>query len=255
VRTGAILAALLLHAGLAALLFWPHEPPPPPPAIEAMPLVWSGVSGTEEDGAGAQPAPRAPQPAPPQETPPGAQPAEAVPDMAEAPPAEPVAPPPPSGLPPAEQAEAEPLPAGLPLPPAPPPPAPPAPPRPASASAPVAPPPAALAGTLRLGAGAALELAPPGPETRAGRPRDVACSDATEYPAELQAGGIQGEVVLRLRLTDKGRVIEARVAESSGHAQLDEAAQRGVRRCRFDPALNNGVPVWSNLTWRVTFKI
>nr|WP_237182518.1 energy transducer TonB [Roseomonas marmotae] len=107
---------------------------------------------------------------------------------------------------------------------------------------------------VRLGAGAALALAPPAPETRAARARDVACSDATEYPEALRQAGIGGDVALRLRLTDKGHVIEARVVESSGYPQLDEAVSRSVRRCRFDPALRDGVPVWSNLTWRVTFR-
>ncbi|MDB5368591.1 MAG: hypothetical protein JWP20_149, partial [Roseomonas sp.] len=115
------------------------------------------------------------------------------------------------------------------------------------------PPPAAPPGPVRLGAGA-IPAVMPGPETRAGRPRELACSDATDYPDDLRAAGIRGDVVLRLRLTDKGRVIEARVAESSGHLRLDEAARAGVRRCRFNPALRDGVPVWSSLTWRVTFQ-
>ncbi|WP_147426297.1 energy transducer TonB, partial [Teichococcus wenyumeiae] len=117
-----------------------------------------------------------------------------------------------------------------------------------------APPPQPVApGQVRLGAGVALNIAP-GPETRAARPRDIACSDNIEYPPDLRQAGIGGEVVLRLRLTDKGRVIEAKLAESSGHPQLDEAVQRSVRRCRFDPALRDGVPVWSNLTFRATLR-
>ncbi|MEN0077186.1 MAG: TonB family protein, partial [Paracraurococcus sp.] len=138
-----------------------------------------------------------------------------------------------------------------------PPPSPP-PPEPVAARppAPMAPPPQpapAPSPQVRLGAGVALNTAP-GPDTQAARPRDIACSDATEYPEELRQAGIGGDVVLRLRLTDKGRVIEAKVAQSSGHPHLDEAVRRSVRRCRFDPALRDGMPVWSSLTWRVTFR-
>ena len=108
---------------------------------------------------------------------------------------------------------------------------------------------------MRLDAGVAPGiLAPQGPDQTAARPRDIACSDATEYPQALRAAGIGGDVVLRLRLTDKGRVIEAKVTGSSGYAELDEAARQGVRRCRFDPATRDGVPVWSNMVWRVTFR-
>jgi protein TonB len=106
---------------------------------------------------------------------------------------------------------------------------------------------------LRLGAGLALPEAQPGPERPAAR-RPEACSDSIEYPPELERAGIGGEVLLRLRLTDKGRVIEARVVQSSGHPQLDEAVLRSARRCRFDPALRDGVPVFSNLPLRVTLK-
>ncbi|MBC9209578.1 energy transducer TonB, partial [Roseomonas aerophila] len=132
--------------------------------------------------------------------------------------------------------------------------APPSPPRPAPSQATSVP--AALApGAVRLGAGVAPANTPgPGQDTTAARPRDIACSDATEYPPELRSAGIGGDVVLRLRLTDKGRVIDAKIATSSGHAALDEAARRGVRRCRFDPAMRDGIAVWSNMVWRVTFR-
>jgi protein TonB len=251
-RGVAVLLAALAHAGLLAAAFWPRERPPPPP-VEAVAVLLSGASGEAEEGSGAPPAPMAPameavaaQPAPepaaPSAPPPLAeQPPAPEPVLAEAMPPEPV----PSA--PAEIALPLPAPAPPPMPAA----------APAPARMPAPPPPAAPAraalGPVRLGAGVALDVAP-GAESRAARPRDVACSDATEYPPELRQAGIGGDVVLRLRLTDKGRVIEAKVAESSGHPQLDEAVQRSIRRCRFDPALRDGVPVWSNLTWRVTFR-
>jgi protein TonB len=253
-RGVAVLLAVLAHAGLLAAAFWPRERPKPPP-VEAVAVVLSGAAGTADEGTGAPPAPMAPameavaaQPAPepaaPSAPPSPEQPPAPEPALAEAMPPEP--------LPSAPAEIALPLPAPAP------------PPMPATAPAatvapapprlpPSSPPQPAAPGPVRLGAGVALDIAP-GTESRAARPRDVACSDATEYPPELRQAGIGGDVVLRLRLTDKGRVIEAKVAESSGHPQLDEAVQRSVRRCRFDPALRDGVPVWSNLTWRVTFR-
>ncbi|MFD1110881.1 energy transducer TonB [Pseudoroseomonas ludipueritiae] len=249
-RGVAVLLAVLLHGAVLAAL-WPRGRPPPP-AIEAVPVTLSGMTGEAEEGSGAPPAPSAPvreslpsQPAPEPAVP-------AAPDLAEPVLSEPALA---EAMPPVPPAPAE-LP--LPLPP------PPAPPQQAAAASPPAtptrppmppaPPPQPVApGQVRLGAGTALDIAP-GAETRAARPRDLACSDSIDYPPELRQAGIGGEVVLRLRLTDKGRVIEAKLAESSGHPQLDEAVQRSVRRCRFDPALRGGVPVWSNLTFRATLR-
>jgi protein TonB len=236
-RGAALLLALGLHAVAALALFWPREPKPPL-TVPAVAVTLSGAAGMAEEGAGAPPAEAAP-PLPP--------------SMAPAP--EPVMPVAPEaaaepGSPAHSSAPAEPAVADLPLPP----PTAPAPPQPVVARPPASPPrPPAAPGPMRLDAGMAMNTAP-GPETRAARPRDLACSDAMEYPEELRQAGIGGDVVLRLRLTDKGRVIEAKVAESSGHPQLDDSAHRSLRRCRFEPALRDGLPVWSNLTWRVTYR-
>jgi protein TonB len=262
-RGGAVLLALALHAAVLLPALWPRDRVPPL-VIQAVPVTLSGAVGEEEAGTGAAPAPAAetpPQPKPPQAALP-----DAAADLVQPVPPEAVA----SVAPPMPEPQSEPEPAAPDQPPAPaaiplPLPPPPAP-EPAVQAAVAQPAPQAPArvpsqtmaqasaqAPVRLGAGMAVAMAP-GPETRAARARDVACSDATDYPSELRQAGIGGDVALRLRLTDKGRVIEARVVESSGYPQLDEAVRLGVRRCRFDPALRDGVPVWSNLTWRVTFR-
>lgn len=239
---------------------------------------------TQDPPADAPPAAIPPAEIPPAEAPPNHSPAAPAPAtlLAESPQATPAGQPPappqpadhPTTTPPTPSPMAEPAPPApadiaLPLP-APPPPPPPAAPTLAAAAPPsrptpppvtpsqAAPPQAASAlppGAVRLGAGVAPATIPgPGQDTTAARLRDIACSDATEYPPDLRSAGIGGDVVLRLRLTDKGRVIDAKVATSSGHAALDEAARLGVRRCRFDPAMRDGVAVWSNMVWRVTFR-
>lgn len=76
-----------------------------------------------------------------------------------------------------------------------------------------------------------------------------------DYPAESEAAGESGTVMLALRIGADGRVGEARVEESSGFARLDEAALAALRQCRFEPARANGKPVeaWSRLKY--TYKI
>ena len=51
----------------------------------------------------------------------------------------------------------------------------------------------------------------------------------TFYPPEAVARGIEGETILMLRYTADGKLLEARIARSSGHAILDQAALRAVR--------------------------
>jgi TonB family protein len=49
------------------------------------------------------------------------------------------------------------------------------------------------------------------------------------YPPEAVARGIEGETILMLKYTADGRLLDARIARSSGHAILDQAALRAVR--------------------------
>jgi protein TonB len=106
-------------------------------------------------------------------------------------------------------------------------------------------------GGIRLGAGLGGS---PGESRSVGAPQP-GCQDVIGYPYEERTRGITGAVGLRLRVSDDGRVVAARVMESSGVAALDEAAQRGIRRCRFVPALRDGVPVWGNRDYRVVFRM
>jgi protein TonB len=49
------------------------------------------------------------------------------------------------------------------------------------------------------------------------------------YPPEAVARGIEGETILMLRYTADGKLLDAKIARSSGHAILDQAALRAVR--------------------------
>ena len=49
------------------------------------------------------------------------------------------------------------------------------------------------------------------------------------YPPEAIARGIEGETILLLRYKPDGTLLDAKVAHSSGHAILDQAALRAVR--------------------------
>lgn len=68
----------------------------------------------------------------------------------------------------------------------------------------------------------------------------------TEYPQALRDEGIGGMVRVWFFIDEGGRVQDTQIQESSGHAQLDEAALAVAGVMSFTPALNRdeAVPVW-----------
>jgi protein TonB len=57
------------------------------------------------------------------------------------------------------------------------------------------------------------------------------------YPPEAVAGGLEGEARLLLTLDDQGRILEAEIARSSGHALLDRAALEAARAAQRLPGV------------------
>ncbi len=74
-------------------------------------------------------------------------------------------------------------------------------------------------------------------------PQEVQRALQESYPRALRDAGIGGRTILHLWIDEEGRVAEALVADSSGHPELDAAAQRVARVFRFTPARNQGEPV------------
>ena len=74
------------------------------------------------------------------------------------------------------------------------------------------------------------------------------------YPTSLRNVGIGGRTVIWIFVNTEGRVVHVGVKESSGYAELDEAAVKVGRIFRFTPARNRDqvVPVWIALP--ITFK-
>jgi TonB family protein len=77
---------------------------------------------------------------------------------------------------------------------------------------------------------------------------------ATYYPPLLRDAGIGGQTIAWALVDERGRVLSTRVKESAGHAALDSAALRVLRRMEFIPAEHKGmrVPVWIALP--IVFK-
>ena len=79
----------------------------------------------------------------------------------------------------------------------------------------------------------------PAPIQSRSAPRLIA-SDKPAYPTASQRAGEQGTTQLDVCIAANGRVTSVKVARSSGHARLDDAAAKWIRGERFTPAKING---------------
>jgi TonB family protein len=75
-----------------------------------------------------------------------------------------------------------------------------------------------------------------------------------EYPLDLWDADVEGETLLRVRVTDTGGVDSVEVLEPSGYPAFDSAAVRGARQLRYSPARRNGdrISVWAKVPVRFT---
>ncbi len=75
------------------------------------------------------------------------------------------------------------------------------------------------------------------------------------YPeAALRSGG-QGTVYMTFVIGADGTVRDKKVARSSGYPELDQAALDGMAACRFTPAITEGVPEQSDLSFSYTWTL
>lgn len=100
---------------------------------------------------------------------------------------------------------------------------------------------------------------PPAPAPAQSAPRvvtDVAYVEAPQprYPPESRRSGEEGLVVLRVLINEVGGVARVDVERSSGHSRLDDAACQAVKRARFRPYLENGVPRMALATIPIEFN-
>ncbi|MDF1561748.1 MAG: TonB-dependent receptor [Deltaproteobacteria bacterium] len=75
-----------------------------------------------------------------------------------------------------------------------------------------------------------------------------------EYPEDMQAEGVAGEVVLQLTIDERGEVSEAVVLEGL-HPHLDTNAQQAGLRLKFSPAEVDHVPSPVQIAFRFAFTL
>jgi protein TonB len=105
----------------------------------------------------------------------------------------------------------------------------------------------------------AAPAARPSADSPAAFPADhQVCSDrqtARHYPALLRERGIQGQVLLRVKVDADGRAAEVIVAGGSGWRLLDEAARRVAESCPYLPARRGDQKLVSWVEYPVRFAL
>lgn len=75
------------------------------------------------------------------------------------------------------------------------------------------------------------------------------------YPTAARLAGQAGRVLLTVVVAVDGSAKDMRLAQSSGHPALDEAALTAVRAWRFEPAKRNGVAVELEIDVPIRFRL
>jgi len=75
------------------------------------------------------------------------------------------------------------------------------------------------------------------------------------YPVATQVEGIQGTVKLLVTVTKEGEVGAVEVARSSGDPRLDSAAVSAVKKWRYRPAVQDGIPRQVDTYASITFSL
>lgn len=87
------------------------------------------------------------------------------------------------------------------------------------------------------------------------QPPTVVKSAPPTYPEEARLAGIEGQVLLKVRVLYDGTVGEVRVLKSSGRADFDQAAIDCVKQWQFSPAMQSGIRVGVWISVPINFDI
>jgi periplasmic protein TonB len=74
------------------------------------------------------------------------------------------------------------------------------------------------------------------------------------YPASLRGKGIRGEVGLQVEIDATGHVTRVSVTRPSAHDEFNTLAVDAARRCNYEPAKVDGVPVVRSIDITVQFQ-
>lgn len=105
---------------------------------------------------------------------------------------------------------------------------------------------------VRMGAVAVAVTIGCGGEGEIDEPTPLLGQMPIEYPLHMWDQDMEGETLLRVRVSDTGSVDSVEIVESSGYQAFDSAAVVGAKKLRFTPARQNGkrIEVWAEVPVR-----
>lgn len=74
------------------------------------------------------------------------------------------------------------------------------------------------------------------------------------YPPEARRAGVEGKVIMSIRIDAQGQVTSVKVLSGPGYG-LDDAAATAMRRVKFKPAMKGGEPVETELKYTYVFVL
>ncbi len=113
------------------------------------------------------------------------------------------------------------------------------------------PPPPVIAAVTSVKPPVPVPVARPAVLKSAGLDPNQGCA-APQYPEDAEDMGQTGTSVVQFLIGADGAVVQSRVAGSSGHAALDQAALQALGQCKFKPAIGaDGQPqeAWTSIRY------
>ena len=109
----------------------------------------------------------------------------------------------------------------------------------------------------------AIPAPPPAPPAPPSVPQDYGPSEdqsfrrirPPRYPPQAVRQRQEGEVVLRILVSETGDPIQIEIERSSRHRILDRAAMDAVRSWKFNPGMRNGRPVQGWVLVPINFRL
>lgn len=116
--------------------------------------------------------------------------------------------------------------------------------------------PAVAVGNTRMGETARIAADPSvEPLRQEFTPARRLTDEKPEYPQELRARSVEGDVGLQVELDAQGLITEVTVVASSGFPAFDASAVASARRATYEAAKLNGVAVAQVLRFTVRFRL
>ena len=75
------------------------------------------------------------------------------------------------------------------------------------------------------------------------------------YPRAAQRSGVEGHVIVRMRIDERGRVVDVAVVEGTPAGVFDDVALQTARTYRFSPARRGGKAVATTVQQRIVFRL